>query len=1281
MKSGKSLFRFLLLVIVLLCSSIVFFVTPQQKDVYANTTTSINGQSVKSITSTTSSLQFSNTQVSINSTYFSWSDYATFYGEDQADLGLCWSYAGMKSLESALFLKYGEYYNFSEGWIGLARANSTSYTFGDGGNMGMLYETVKNHGVVLESDMPYDVTRGIGENSLSTLYEHYSQYAIKGIFNNLKWEYLILTSNEYTQRDIKEKILQYGWFYASIDTSNDKTNTSAFKSYQLDEETTITYLSPNFNDGGHAVTIIGWDDSIVCGSYIGAFIALNSWGASWGEGQNGIFYIPYACIGKSLDSIDYLYFDKEKNNVEIELNNNVFSSTTSNIRYTHPVINAGEHSYNALRYKKEPIRYANSYQKNIVAPGYKATDITYKIKNNNSAKISLLDVQIYHNHGNVTTDFDVEYNHNIYPNNHSTVYIHHRNNKYFTDYATGYYKVIFSIDTNSDGIVDHKETKLIYNIDYASIESVDLIYLTTDKYYVSWEFAKTGLFSQHPSISVYILNGGNLRFKASSLSTITNMRVSGHYTEKSYFNPAQVENNKVINFANKHTYVNKFMNKDTVTLTITYYKYSTNVQNTWEEATKTIDIYITDMDGIENVYNDVGFTKIFNMVDPETTIQMPTLITSKNYTGQIKLEVPTKNGYTFAGWYFDKDLTKPVPKANGINYLTPSLYKPSSPTDKSNYIKPCIDDSKDELYYMCLYPKWEIAQYSINYVIGENAQNNINNPSHYTYLDNNIVLKDPTRIGHKFLGWKTQNEIPNINNNYYYADEKVTKIHPGSIGDITLIAEWKIDEYKIIYELDGGTINKGEVGFYKYNLGAMLPTDVTKEGYTFDGWYYDNYFLGSKVETIEPYSTGTKKLYAKWIKASYSITFETYNGIINSGMINEYSYNSIVQLPTNVTKEKCVFKGWYTNPEFTGEPVVSITNTDFGTKTFYAKWAVKLDAPIIDDNYTFAYNADNHIFFPTNFDEEKMNISSNFAINIGTYTAIISLNDKDNYVWSDTLNTNDIEIQFSIIKANISTSIMATKVYNGQPISIQDINVHIDNVEMPNVHIRVNQITINDNNVNVVRINNYNNVSFDYSIDILDQFNNVVTSNFNISKKLTGTINILPQDDCAYYKNDGLADNIPYQYYIKYASNQDIDASKIDLRIEATTQILKNETNNVQIQLSHTLNQYYNNTLVSPLIESLFIQQNKSQPEFKLFVEQNGEIYQISNSSSNEDIYNKFNLYNAQDINNLYLSNKEITNPADVANNNTLIIIIIVLFVIVGLPTSILLGISARKKY
>lgn len=63
---------------------------------------------------------------------------------------------------------------------------------------------------------------------------------------------------------------------------------------------------------------------------------------------------------------------------------------------------------------------------------------------------------------------------------------------------------------------------------------------------------------------------------------------------------------------------------------------------------------------------------------------------------------------------------------------------------------------------------------------------------------------------------------------------------------------------------NGGTINSGYVTAYDYGKGVALPTDVTREGYTFAGWYDNVNFTGSPVTAIGPTDKGDKEYWAKW---------------------------------------------------------------------------------------------------------------------------------------------------------------------------------------------------------------------------------------------------------------------------------------------------------------------------------------------------------------------------------------------------------------------------------
>lgn len=51
---------------------------------------------------------------------------------------------------------------------------------------------------------------------------------------------------------------------------------------------------------------------------------------------------------------------------------------------------------------------------------------------------------------------------------------------------------------------------------------------------------------------------------------------------------------------------------------------------------------------------------------------------------------------------------------------------------------------------------------------------------------------------------------------------------------------------------------------YLEGIGATLPTTVTKEGYTFGGWYTTAELTGNAVTTIGTSATGNKTFYAKF---------------------------------------------------------------------------------------------------------------------------------------------------------------------------------------------------------------------------------------------------------------------------------------------------------------------------------------------------------------------------------------------------------------------------------
>ncbi|RHD24789.1 hypothetical protein DW802_04620 [Ruminococcus bromii] len=133
----------------------------------------------------------------------------------------------------------------------------------------------------------------------------------------------------------------------------------------------------------------------------------------------------------------------------------------------------------------------------------------------------------------------------------------------------------------------------------------------------------------------------------------------------------------------------------------------------------------------------------------------------------------------------------------------------------------------------------------------------------------------------------------------------------GSVpADVTeLTAQWTAPTYAVTLNTNGGTIADGkDVTGYTYGVGATLPTDVTRTGYTFKGWYDNENLTGSPVTAIGGAETGNKEYWAKWEINQYTITFDT-NGGSEIAPITQ-DYGTEITAPDNPTRKGYTFKGW-----------------------------------------------------------------------------------------------------------------------------------------------------------------------------------------------------------------------------------------------------------------------------------------------------------------------------------------------------------------------------------
>ena len=198
------------------------------------------------------------------------------------------------------------------------------------------------------------------------------------------------------------------------------------------------------------------------------------------------------------------------------------------------------------------------------------------------------------------------------------------------------------------------------------------------------------------------------------------------------------------------------------------------------------------------------------------------------------LPTPTRGGYDFLGWYTQKD--------GGEKVTTDTVF---------------TNDTT-------IYAHWQ-KQAAQEYTVTFDANGGSVSTVSATTTDGKLTsLPTPTYDGYDFLGWYTEET----------GGEKVTT-DTVFTKNSTIYAHWQkqaAQEYTVTFNANGGTINSGVITSYTYGVGATLPTDVTREGYTFAGWYASADFSGDAVKTISAEDTGNKTYWAKWTANAYGIT-------------------------------------------------------------------------------------------------------------------------------------------------------------------------------------------------------------------------------------------------------------------------------------------------------------------------------------------------------------------------------------------------------------------------
>ena len=289
----------------------------------------------------------------------------------------------------------------------------------------------------------------------------------------------------------------------------------------------------------------------------------------------------------------------------------------------------------------------------------------------------------------------------------------------------------------------------------------------------------------------------------------------------------------------------------------------------WEKpftANSLLDTPLSESMKVYAKWNEEYCTITYNLNGGQNNSENPSGYIPGN---EIILQAPTKLGYTFLGWYSDSNFNTKVTQIA---------------SESTGNIK--------------LWAKWEAIEYTIIYNLGGGI-NNSNNPSSYTIGNGEIILEDPSKRGYFFDGWYNAN------------GERVYFINPNDLKEIELFARWKLEEYTITYELNGG-INS-DLNIFKYDIlsNTIILHNPTKTECTFEGWYTTAEFLPeSKVYEIKSGSVGDIVVYAKWLEyriesapgyeIDYSQSTPKVSRVVANNVVN-IDLNSSINVSPNCT--------------------------------------------------------------------------------------------------------------------------------------------------------------------------------------------------------------------------------------------------------------------------------------------------------------------------------------------------------------------------------------------
>ena len=331
-----------------------------------------------------------------------------------------------------------------------------------------------------------------------------------------------------------------------------------------------------------------------------------------------------------------------------------------------------------------------------------------------------------------------------------------------------------------------------------------------------------------------------------------------------------------------------------------------------------------------------------------------------------KLETPTKQGYTFVGWYL-KDT--PITEETQVDITSDTTLKAKwqANTDTSykvKYLIESLDDSQKYEEYKTVdatgttdqkaQPKAiEIEGFTPDQFNEVTIKGDGTTVCEYKYTRNTYTVSLQTDAGVKTLynagSYKYGKEVTvsvDLKTGYQiqswsYPENSTSKDTSLKFNvpaqNINIVVKTEVITYSVDYDQKDGVVDSPLITHYTVNDEFTLPA-LTKKGYTFTGWTLE----GSNADPIKNYkvtkgTTGNLKFIANFEAIKYSITYKDAKMKENSVKSYTIETNDFT-LPEPKAKTGYTFEGWKENDSDTPNKNLKITKGSTGDKTFTASW-------------------------------------------------------------------------------------------------------------------------------------------------------------------------------------------------------------------------------------------------------------------------------------------------------------------------------------------------------